>query len=127
MPTLSPSGRWIETALHSVDDLREGRGAEYVDKSRLILIFVSDGYFTSPNCMRELLRAIFDKKPILTLVEPEARKGGLTREQVWQQLQAANAKYAGWGLADEMEAWGFPQPSVQQLFDTLFGAAEPVE
>ena len=40
-----------------VDDLKEGKGAEYVDASGLTLIFVSDGYFTSPNCLRELLRA----------------------------------------------------------------------
>ena len=88
-----------------MDDLKEGKGAEYVDASELILIFVSDGYFTSPNCMRELLRAVFDKKPILSLIESEVRKGGLTSEQVRERLEAADGKYGVWGLADEMAAW----------------------
>lgn len=38
-----------------VDDLDEGKGAEYVDRSLVFCIFVSEGYFKSPNCMRELL------------------------------------------------------------------------
>lgn len=29
-----------------VDDLYEGRGAEYVDKSQLVCVFCSDGYFS---------------------------------------------------------------------------------
>ena len=45
-----------------VDDLKEGRGAEYVDVSGLTLIFVSDGYFSSVNCLRELLRAAVTRK-----------------------------------------------------------------
>ena len=47
-----------------VDDLREGKGAEYVDASVLSLVFCSRGYFVSPNCMRELLRAAVTRKPI---------------------------------------------------------------
>ena len=31
----------------SVDDLKEGRGSEYVDRSQVILIFLSLGYFKS--------------------------------------------------------------------------------
>ena len=92
-----------------VDDLKEGRGREYMDvsaqaRSPLIesdgfgslptpshanvdisaqaLVFVSDGYFVSPNCMRELLRAFHLKKPIITLQEQDQKKGGLTPEQV---------------------------------------------
>ena len=34
-----------------VDDLKEGRGAEYVDLSHVLLVFVSAGYFHSVNCM----------------------------------------------------------------------------
>ena len=51
----------------SVDDLKEGFGAEYVDISDLSLIFLSDGYFSSPNCMRELLRAVITGKRIMSL------------------------------------------------------------
>ena len=106
---------------------QEGRGSEYVDKSEMILIFISDGYFSSPNCMRELLRAMHMKKPLLTLMESERRKGALTREEVRMRLKEANENYAKWGLADEMDAWRFPQPSAQQLYDVIFGAREPIE
>jgi len=98
-----------------------------VDKSEMILIFISDGYFSSPNCMRELLRAMHMKKPLLTLMESERRKGALTREEVRMRLKEANENYAKWGLADEMDAWRFPQPSAQQLYDVIFGAREPIE
>ena len=65
-----------------VDDLKEGKGAEYVDASAMSLIFCSQGYFSSPNCMRELLRAAVTRKPILTLLEPEAKHGGLTLDEI---------------------------------------------
>ena len=32
-----------------VDDLKDGKGAEYVDVSVVVLIFASRGYFQSPN------------------------------------------------------------------------------
>ena len=70
--------------------------------------------------MRELLRAVFNKKPIFALMEPEAKHGGLTLERVHQRLEAAEAKYASWGLAAEMAQWGFAQPSVEQLYGVLF-------
>ena len=112
-----------------VDDLEEGRGAEYVDVSKVVLVFVSEGYFVSPNCMREFLRAVFDEKPILTLMEPETKKGGMTRQQVLDKLQEAESMYfAKWGLSDEMEEWGFLQPSSVLLYDKLFnGKEEPIE
>ena len=37
-----------------VDDLKEGRGAEYVDRSNVVLIFASSGYFVSVNCTHAL-------------------------------------------------------------------------
>ena len=65
-----------------VDDLHEGRGAEYVLSSEHILIFLSQGYFQSPNCMRELLCAVFEGKPLITLLEPDTKHGGLRRDEV---------------------------------------------
>ena len=50
-----------------MDDLREGDGSNYIQQARTILIFVSEGYFSSLNCMRELLRACLKQKPIVTL------------------------------------------------------------
>ena len=69
-------------AFLDVDDLKEGKGAEYVDVSSVSLVFCSRGYFESANCMRELLRAVVTRKPILPLLEPEQNKGGLGRGTV---------------------------------------------
>ncbi len=110
-----------------VDDLTEGKGAEFVDRSELILIFISAGYFASPNCLRELLRALFDKKPILALTEPEAKKGGLTTEEVRAHLEEAEANFEYYGLADNMSQWGFvPPPTATDMLNALY-ADEVVE
>ena len=59
-----------------VDSLVEGKGAEVIDASAVVLVFVSKGYAASPNCMRELLRAAFLGKRLIVLMETEARHGG---------------------------------------------------
>eukprot|EP00966_Prymnesium_polylepis_P132318 3059649-Prymnesium_polylepis.2 len=91
----------------AVDDLLEGKGAESVDISLVTLVFVSSGYFTSPNCMRELLRAVALRKPMFSLLEPEERRGGLTAEQVWQQLESNDESgfYDKCSLAVEVKEW----------------------
>lgn len=109
-----------------VDDLKTGRGAEYVDISNMVLVFVSKGYFSSPNCMREFLRATFNRTPVIALTEPEERHGSMTMEQVAKGLEEACSNFRKWGLTEEMVNWGFAPPSPQQLFDALF-AVEPIE
>ena len=64
-----------------MDDLTEGKGKEFVDKSAHLLAFLTDGYFQSKNCMRELTRAIFNGTPVIVLLEPDHRRGGLAQEQ----------------------------------------------
>lgn len=122
-----------------VEDLTEGRGAESIDLSATVLVYCSEGYFASVNCMRELLRAVLLRKPIITLLEPEKRRGGLTLDEIKQQLLQADEpfvheatsvshanKYAFWRLDSEVAEWGFEMPSGQQLFDALC-AKEPIE
>lgn len=125
-----------------VDDLREGKGAESVDVSCVILVFCTQGYFNSSNCMRELLRAVAIKKPILTVLEPDEAKGRLTRSQIHAQLKEADRYYRRWGLTDEVRTWveegicseDFFQLFVREegahqvLYDALFPAdMQPVE
>jgi len=78
--------------------------------------------------MREILRAVVMKKPIFSLVEPEAKHGGLTFDEVRQQLDDNDAQgfYDKCGLAQEVAEWGHPMPSAGELFDALF-AEEPIE
>ena len=92
-----------------VDDLKEGRGAEYIMTSDCVLVFLSAGYFQSVNCMRELLSALVTGKRLVTLVELEVNHGGLSREQVLEHLREADRRYCEqWGdanLGDEVAKW----------------------
>lgn len=92
-----------------VDDLKEGKGAEYVDASLVTLVFVSSGYFMSQNCMRELLRAVARDKHMVTLLEPEGKHGAMERKDVRAELVDADARYGKrWGdanLRDEVVCW----------------------
>ena len=109
-----------------VDDLKTGKGAEYVDVSSITLIFCSVGYFASPNCMREILRTVVASKPIITLLEPEPNHGGMTRNEIHDSLQRNSepwekagiqhmSKYAMWGLEKEVASWGYHLPTSEQL------------
>jgi len=109
-----------------VDDLQFGRGAEYVDLSTVILTFCSRGYFSSCNCMREILRGIHDKKPLVALLEPDVNHGHMSLADIKEGLAEADGKYGKWGLQREMDEWGMPKPTPQAIFDTLF-AAPPLE
>lgn len=118
--------RITEILVADVDDLKEGKGAEYVDASMVTLIFCSAGYFNSANCMREVIRAVVTGKPIVALLEPEAKHGGLTDEDIRQQLDQAGDKYAKWGLDKEVESWGYKLPTADDLYTSLFAKA-PIE
>lgn len=86
--------------------------------------------------MRELLRAVVTRKPLVALLEPEQRKGGLTEGQILEQLQEAGlsneksgvwaSMYERWGLAAEVSHWGYELPSAVDLHESLF-AREPIE
>ena len=92
-----------------VDDLKHGRGGEDIDRSNVVLVFVSSGYFASQNCMRELLRAVATGKSIITVCETSVNKGALSRGEVLSALQAADRRYHEvWGdsiLAEEAARW----------------------
>jgi len=120
-----------------VDDLKEGKGAEYVDVSVSTLVFCSAGYFASPNCMREILRAKVTKKQVIALLELEEKHGGMARDEIRAKLREDDEpcekhgtqypnKYTMWGLAAEVQSWGYALPTGQQLFDALF-AHMPIE
>jgi len=90
----------------------------------VVLIYLSDGYFDSMNCVRELLRALFERKPLIALLEPIENQGGMTREQIRAAIGQAASKYSQWGLLDELREWGeegFIPPSnvYEQLFAHL--------
>jgi len=105
-----------------IDDLREGKGAEYVDRSRAVLILVSEGYFVSRNCLRELLRALVKDKPIITLISDDK----LTVYEVKGQLEK-QAAHNWHGLAEEVCKRGGWIPTADEVFSRLFDLERPME
>lgn len=77
-------------------------------------------YFTSKNCMRELLTTYAQSKPAIALIDPEVTRGGLTLPEIRARLVEANDTL--------FEKWGLPHASDQgeALYDHLF-AHSPIE
>ena len=67
----------------------------YITRTTNILVYCSKGYYQSKNCMRELTSSVRLEKPIIALIDLDASRGGLTREEVGDQLRAAEASYVG--------------------------------
>ena len=111
-----------------VDDLKKGKGADLVDGSRIFLLFCTCQFWSSPNCIRELLRGVLRKKTFIMLMEPDPKRGRCTRAQVRELLRhlEADGKYAdakwagGLSLEDEMKSWGGHMPTADELEEMLF-------
>jgi hypothetical protein len=103
-----------------VDDLEEIGDLEgYIDRTMMVLVYCSKGYFQSKNCMRELVSAAGMGKPIIALIDPDASRGGMSLWEVRTQLFEA---------ADKYEKWGFDFGTLhsERLYRELF-AQEPIE
>lgn len=55
--------------------------------------------------MRELLRAVWDGKPIIAMLESDRKKGAMRYEEIVMQLQATPSNMREWGLDKELAAW----------------------
>ena len=89
----------------------------YIRRTTTVLVYCSNGYFNSKNCMRELVATVQMGKPIIALIDTDTSRGGLTLEQVQQRLHCPH--YARWGFADDT-------PNGDLLIEALF-AHEPIE
>ena len=70
--------------------------------------------------MIELRASVKQGKLIIPLVDPDASKGGLTKQQVREQLiKAEESCFEKWGFGDT-------GPSAEELFAALF-VNEPIE
>ena len=85
-----------------------------------MLVFCTAGYFRSANCIQELQAAVRLRKPLLTLVEPDATRGGVTRAEALATLQSAIKE----GVVPSH--LGLDGAAVADLIDCLFGSA-PIE
>jgi hypothetical protein len=113
---------WVRLPLaQDVDDLAEIGDLEgYIDRSEIILVYCSHGYFQSKNCMRELVASTRKLKTIIALVDPDASKGGLSLAQVYAQLLEVEGTFEKWGFDLDATLSG------QALYDHIF-ALEPIE
>ena len=85
-----------------VDDLEDISDLEgYVDRSAMILIFCSKGYFQSKNCMREIRSCTEKGKPMIAVLDPDSSSGALSLDEVKGELIAADACYEKWGFTDD--------------------------
>ena len=118
-----------------VDDLKSGSGTAEVDKSSCILVFCTTSYFEKYNSLKELYRAVCQRRPILAMLEPdETQEGGLDRAAVEALLTQATLDKMG--ISSKWEEWRkdgelLPSaldhaPSASELCDALF-SREPVE
>jgi hypothetical protein len=103
-----------------VDDLEDiGALDKYVEVTSCVLVFCTQGYFESKNCMIELRSAVSMHKRILPLMDTDPSKGGLTRREIESQLHHAEEHL--------FEKWGFQGgPLARELLTALF-TAEPIE
>jgi len=78
-----------------VDDLDDiGALERYIGESSVVLIFLSRGYFTSTNCLREVREAMNARKPVVLVLEGDVTKGGYgSLEQAAQDCPADCRQY----------------------------------
>jgi len=103
-----------------VDDLREGNGAERVEESEWTLCYLSEGYFNSISCMREILWATCYRRPIMLLINERRKYAGISLEDGRALLQKAYISFADWGLFDELESRGQSIPSLADIETAMF-------
>lgn len=70
-----------------VDDLENISDLEqYVDRSTVVCIFLTDGYISSANCRRELKQAVQRDKQLVVLLETDSNHGATTLPKLQAEL-----------------------------------------
>ena len=82
-----------------VDDLEDISNLQgYIERTGTILIYCSEGYFKSKNCMIEIRSTVSKGKPIIPVLDPDKTRGGLTKEQIREQLIQSDDAWEKWGF-----------------------------
>ena len=99
-----------------VDDLKSGSGTAEVDKSECILVFCTNEYFKKKNSLKELYRAVVQRRPILAMLEPDAsQEGGLNQAAV--EALITNAQLDKFKLRNKWAEWKEEGELLPQAFD----------
>ena len=106
-----------------VDDLKSGSGTAEVDKSECILVFCTSPYFEKKNSLKELYRAVVQRRPILAMLEPDAtQEGGLNQLAVETLIH--DSKLDKFKLRKKWEEWSVDGDLLAGAFDHAPGEAE---
>jgi len=106
-----------------VDDLKSGSGTAEVDKSECILVFCTKAYFDKKNSMKELYRAVCQRRPILAMLEPdESQDGGLDEEAVTVLL--TDERLDKFKLCTRWASWKDESELLPTAFDHAPGGAD---
>jgi len=99
-----------------VDDLKSGSGTAEVDKSECILVFCTSQYFEKKNSLKELYRAVVQRRPILAMLEPDVtQEGGLNQAAV--EALISNPKLDKFKLRKKHKEWGDEGELLPAAFD----------
>ena len=106
-----------------VDDLKSGSGTAEVDKSECILVFCTKAYFEKKNSLKELYRAVCQRRPILAVLEPDASQdGGLDQRAI--EALITDAKLDKFKLRKKWAEWQEDGELLPAAFDHAPDEAE---
>ena len=121
-----------------MDNLGGGSDHPHIDVSYAVLCYCTERWFTSYPCIRELVRAMLRKKPIIALLEPDTSEqhGGLTEAHIREILQGRKILKGSGGeksfeqrlesLREEVSEWSeawagaVDLPTAKEVEDALF-------
>ena len=125
----------------SVDNLGGGKDHPHIDVSNVVLCFCTERWFTSRACVREAIRAVLRKRPLIALLQPDTtdQHGGLTEADcraVLRGKKVLNGPKGRLTYADRLkehmeevaqwsETWMEPValPTAKDIEDALFASA----
>ena len=112
---------------------------EHIDISDVVLVFLTQGFFKSGPCAREIVRGVLLGKQIIAVLEMDEDKGGLTEDECRAIIAAPKADGTTWFtepkyragtsffLTDQAKDWAvdwgraeFVVPSSHEVADAIF-------
>ena len=117
---------------------------EHIDISYAVLVFLTQGFFKSGPCAREVVRAVLLNKQVIAVLEMDEDKGGLTEDECRTIISTPKDNGTTWFTEPKFRAgttffltdqaadwaldWGrsdFVVPSSQEVADAIF-EQEPI-
>ena len=67
-----------------MDNLSGGKDHPHIDVSKFVLCFCTERWLTNRPCIREIVRAVLRKKPVIALLEPDKSEqhDGFTESEI---------------------------------------------